>query len=329
MEKALGSLQPIDIREFWDDEAREFTPWLAKPKNLERLSSTLGMELELEGVEVPVGPYKADIVAQDISSNSRVIIENQLDDTDHGHLGKLITYASGLDAKIIIWISRNFTDEHRRAIDFLNENSAPNLRFWGLAIKLFRIGDSMPAPMFEIVASPNDYLASVKVDDKVPSETKALYLKFWTAFKDICSSQGTLLSLRKPKAQHWFSMAVGRGKFSLSLTASVQKKRVGCEIYMRGKNAKTAFKLLEKDRKTVEAVTGPLDWQELPDGQDCRIFLAHPDADISNQANWPKEFEWLKEKAELFHKVFSPIIKRLPIMEADAEEEANSEKEET
>src|SRR4051794_28418105 len=112
--KQLGRLEPIDLRTFWADEARDFTPWLATVENLEVLSSTLGLDLEREGVEVPVGPYKADIVARDLTSGNRVIVENQLEKTNHDHLGKTITYASGLDAKVIIWIAREFSEEHRR-----------------------------------------------------------------------------------------------------------------------------------------------------------------------------------------------------------------------
>jgi hypothetical protein len=326
MDKALGTLEHVDLRQFWDDEARDFTPWPAKEENLARLSSDLGMELELEGVQVPVGPYWADIVAQDTSSNTRVIIENQLEVTNHDHLGKIITYASGLEAKVVIWIAKSFTEEHRRAIDFLNENSAPKLSFFAVVVKLFRIGNSVPAPMFEIDESPNVFTSTVKETEKELTETKVLYLEFWTGFREFCLKHGTFLSLRKPRPQHWFSAAVGRSKFSLSLTASIQKDRLGCEVYMRGKNAKAAFKLLEKDRGAVEQLTGPLDWQELPDGQDCRILLVHPETDISDRANWPAAFEWLKEKAELFHKAFSPRIKALPILDAE-EDEAATEKE--
>src|SRR5687767_11158192 len=121
----LGRLEQVELRELWLDEARDFTPWLAQEVNLALLSSTLGIELELEGVEVFVGSFKADIVARDISSDTKVIIENQLEKTNHDHLGKIITYASGVDAKSVIWIAKEFSEEHRRALDYLNENAAP------------------------------------------------------------------------------------------------------------------------------------------------------------------------------------------------------------
>lgn len=317
--KILGRLEQVELREFWLDEARNFTPWLAQEENLGLLSATLGMELELEGVEVFVGSFKADIVARDISSDARVIIENQLERTNHDHLGKIITYASGVDAKIVIWIAKEFSEEHRRALDYLNENAAPNLRFFGIEIQLWRISDSPAAPLFKVVASPNEYTSVIKTEEKELTETKVLYLEFWNAFKDYCSLRGTFLNLRKANPRHWFTVAVGRSGFVLSLTASLQKKRIGCEIYIRGANANRAFRLLEQDKQAIEEKTGALEWQDLPDAQDCRIVLYRSGVDVSDRANWEAAFAWLKSEAELFHNTFSPRIRALPILDVDAE----------
>ena len=322
-EKELGSLEKIDLRNFWADEARDFTPWLAEENNLGILSSTLEMELELEGVEVSVGLFKADIVARDTNSNSLVIIENQLEKTNHDHLGKTITYASGLDAEVIIWIAKEFKEEHRKAIDYLNEKASPELRCFAVEIQLFKIGNSLPAPLFKVVASPNEYKGNVVVGSSSLSETKSTYLEFWNSFKDLALAKGTILSIRKPRPQHWFSLAVGRSKFSLNLTASIQKNRIGCEIYMRGSNAKKAFQELVKQKDEIENATGKLDWQKLPDGQDCRIAVYRESISISEKTNWTDASEWLKEKAELFHRVFSPRIKGLPISD-DIEEEVST-----
>jgi hypothetical protein len=319
---ALGNLEIKDPREIWNDEAKEFTPWLAKPENLKLLSEALDLELELEGVEVSVGPYSADIVANDNTSNCRVVVESQLEKTNHDHLGKVITYASGLEAKVLIWIAREFTEEHRQAVDFLNECAAGKLRIYAVVIQLFKIGDSPPAPYFNIVASPNEYAAAAQIKETGFTETKALYLDFWNNFKEHCKATGTGLSLRKARPQHWFNIAVGRSKFSLSLSVSAMYKRLGCEIYMRGKNAKQAFKLLEQQKASIEKETGPLQWQELPDGQDCRVVLYKSDFDPAQKSGWPDGFKWLKAEAELFHKVFSPRIKALPIEDEEENAEA-------
>jgi hypothetical protein len=209
---SLGTLEICDLRKSgWNDEARNFTTWLAMPENLSRLSNALDLEFELEGVEVRVGPYSADILAKDTTSDCRVVVENQLEKTDHDHLGKLLTYASGLDAKVLIWIAREFTEEHRRAVDYLNENTAGKLRVYAVEIQLFKIGDSLPAPYFNIVASPNEaYAAAAQVEGVGLTETRALYLEFWNNFKDYCKSRGTSLSLRKAGPRSWFGVPVGR-----------------------------------------------------------------------------------------------------------------------
>ena len=263
--KSLGRLEPVNLREYWQDEARDFTNWLAEERNLSLLSDDLGMDLELEGVEVAVGPYKADIVAHDISSDLRVVIENQLEKTNHDHLGKILTYASGLDASIMIWIAREFSEEHRRAFDFSNEQASPNLQCYGIEIELWKIGDFSPAPQFKIVSRPNEYTSEIKTDliSSNLTEAKALYLDLWNGFKKYCAEKGTTLKIRKPRPQQWFAIAVGRSKFQISLTASLQHQRIGCEIYIRGKNAKTAFKFLEEKKEQVEVTLGEIEWQEL------------------------------------------------------------------
>tara|TARA_Y100001960_G_C14646859_1_gene813818 strand:- start:59 stop:1048 length:990 start_codon:yes stop_codon:yes gene_type:complete len=321
-EKQLGSLERVDLRNFWADEAKDFTPWLAKESNLGSLSASLEMELELEGIEVPVGPFNADIVAKDTNSNSLVVIENQLEKTNHDHLGKTITYASGLNAQVIIWIAKEFKEEHRKAIDYLNEKASPELRCFAVEIQLLKIGNSFPAPLFKVVASPNEYKGNVEIGSSSLSETKLTYLEFWNFFKDLALQKGTTLSFRKARAQHWFSMAVGRSKFSITLTASIQKKRIGCEVYMRGPNAKKAFRELSRQKDEIENMTGDLDWQELPAGQDCRIIFYRESISISDKTNWADAGEWFKEKAELFREVFGPRIKGLSLsdeMEEDLE----------
>lgn len=322
----LGTLVPVDLRGHWLDEARNFTPWLAQEASLELLSTTLGMELELEGMEVPVGPYKADILARDtLSSDSKVVIENQLGKTDHDHLGKTITYASGLDANVIVWIAREFSEEHRRALDFLNENAAPDLRCFGIEIQLWKIDGSRPAPLFKVVSSPNDYTSIIRTEREELTDTKRLYLKFWSSFKEYCAREGTKLNLRKPRPQHWFSNAIGRSKFGLNLTASIQKHRIGCEIYIRGVNAGEAFHLLQQQKQAIEAETGQLVWMELPEGQDCRIVRYHSGMDLQDQSGWEEAHKWLKREAELFHMAFSERIKALPVLGGTPEENGAAE----
>lgn len=313
--KQLGVLAAVDLREVWRDEARDFTPWLAKPDNLVLLSQALGdVELELEDVEVSVGPFKSDIVATDIITKGRVVIENQLEKTNHDHLGKIITYASGLDAKIIVWIASEFTEEHRQAIDFLNEQAAPDLRIYGIEMKLFRIGNSEPAADFHIIARPNEYVASLKGEKRAMTETKVLYRNFWSDFKAYCEKNGTNLSLMKPPSQNWYPIAIGKAGCFLSATATVMHSRIGCELYLGGPTAKQAFKVLQADKAAIEKELGALEWQELPEGQDSRIVVYKPGVKLEDKDNWPIAFDWLRTKAEAFSRVLGPRVKALKLV---------------
>lgn len=138
----LGLLEQVDLKNVWNNEPKEFTPWLAKSENLQLLGDVVGIELELEAQEKMLGPFRADILSKDTVNNQWVLIENQIERTDHAHLGQLLTYASGLKAVIIVWIARRFTDEHRAALDWLNEITDSRINFFGLEIELWRIGDS-------------------------------------------------------------------------------------------------------------------------------------------------------------------------------------------
>ena len=150
----LGELIKVPLREFWEGEASDFTPWLADEENIGLLGDTIGVELEVEAQERNVGPFRADILCKDISTDNWVLIENQLEPTDHTHLGQLLTYAAGLNAVTVVWIAESFTNEHRAALDWLNKITAEGFSFFGLEIELWRIGDSPIAPKFNVVSHP-------------------------------------------------------------------------------------------------------------------------------------------------------------------------------
>ncbi len=311
----LGQIEKVEIRTLWNNEEADFTPWLARDVNIQILADEIGVDLEVEGTEVGIGSYKADIVAKD-ADGRKVIIENQLTRTDHKHLGQLITYASGLGAKLVIWICKEVTDEHRQAVDWLNDVTSADVAFFACEVELWRIGESLPAPRFRIVSSPNDWSKTVKGTPPkgALSPTKAAHLDFWNGFKEFMTAEETDLRLRTPRPQHWYSLAVGRSKFSMSLTTNTQAKRIGCEVYIRGANAKRGFLLLSQQKDDIERELGELTWQELPEGQDCRI-IQDRNGDSKNKQEWPTLHAWLKERAESFYRVFSPRIKNLDLDE--------------
>ena len=313
----LGKIDTVDIRSQWKNEEYDFTPWLAKEAHVQVLADAIGVDLEVEGIEVPIGSFKADIVAKD-GDGRTVIIENQLNKTDHKHLGQLITYASGIDARLVIWVCKEVTDEHRQAVDWLNDVTTSDVAFFACEIELWQIDDSRPAPRFNIVSSPNDWSKAVKTGPSPDSlsPTKAAHLEFWNAFKEFMTNSESELRLRTPRAQHWYSIAVGRSKFHLSLTTNTQAKRIGCELYIRGAAAKSAFSQLYKEKDSIEAELGELDWQELPDGQDCRI-IQYREGDSKKKSDWHELHAWVKDRAEAFHKEFAPRVKALKLEESD------------
>ena len=187
--KNLGRLKRINLREAWKNEAGDFTPWLAQPDNIKLLAETIGVDLELEAQEKEVGPFRADVLCKDTASGDWVLIENQLEKTDHNHLGQLLTYAAGLKAVTIVWIASKFNEEHRAAIDWLNEITNEQFNFFGLEIELWRIGDSPCAPKFNIVASPNEWSRTItgSAASTTLSETKLLFLSYFLRlFPPVC-----------------------------------------------------------------------------------------------------------------------------------------------
>ena len=307
----LGKIQKLDIRAQWANEEYDFTPWLAKEENISILSDEINLDLEVVDTEVFIGSFKADILAKD-SEGRTVIIENQLEKTNHKHLGQIITYASGVGAKILVWVCSEVTEEHRQALNWLNDVTSSDIAFFACEIELWQIEDSLPAPRFNVKVSPNDWTKSTKSssDDTTMSETKRSHLAFWNSYKAFMDDSETNLRMRTPRAQHWYSIAIGRSKFNISLTTNTQSGRIGCEVYMRGSEAKAWFAKLLEQKTSIEAELGELEWMDLPDGQDCRIKIS-TNGNTKNQSEWPQLHEWLKEKPENFYRVFSPIIKTL------------------
>ena len=313
----LGRFEQVDVRDQWRDEEKEFTPWLAEEENISVLSEAVDLDLDVESTEVYVGNYRADIVAKD-EHGRRVVIENQLGKTDHKHLGQIMTYASGVDASIIIWIATQITDPHRQAIDWLNQSTNEDLAFFACEVELWKIDDSLPAPRFNVVCRPNDWSKSIKIKSQAKelSAAKEEHLRFWSGLSEFVESGEWRLRLRTPRPQHWYPIAIGHSKFNISLTRNTKSDRIGCELYIRGKRAKKAFSILFAEKEAIETELGVLEWQELPEGQDCRIIL-YRDASTSNETTWATQYQWLAEQAVLFDEVFRGRIKSLVLGEGE------------
>lgn len=210
----LGKVQRVDVRSAWMNEASHFTPWLASEEGMELLQDTLGMELEVEATEKFVGPFKADILAKrtDTTDDHWVLIENQLERTDHRHLGQLLTYAAGLDAVTIVWVAESFAEEHRAALDWLNDVTGEGLEFFGLEIELWQIEGSPPAPMFNLVAEPNEWTKEVKqqASDGTLSDTQKLQKRYWRGLRELLLERNGRVRPGKAQAQSWVTYALGK-----------------------------------------------------------------------------------------------------------------------
>lgn len=314
----LGRLESVDLRGTWTTEDRDFTSWLARPENLGMLAETLGVELKLEAREQPVGPYRADLLCKQIGSDAWVLIENQLERTDHTHLGQLLTYAADLEAVTIIWIAASFSDKHSAALDWLNRITDDDFRFFGIEIELWRIGNSPRAPKFNVVSKPNDWSRSLArsaraVEDAELSETQRWQRKYWDALhRELNESNGPIMGNKVPQPSNYMEYSVGRTEFSLRATVKQQDAQIQAELYIEADDAKAFFGLLERSKKAIESDFGEhLDWQKLPQNQASRIALTHDEVDPTDEADWPRQHRWLADKLNALHRVFAPRIVKL------------------
>lgn len=312
----FGRLEPAKVRDYWRDEAREFTPWLAEEENLALLADTLDLSLELVGTEQRVGPFKADIVAKD--GEDTVIIENQLDPTDHKHLGQLLVYAAGRNASSVVWIAKQVTDEYRNVVDWLNEQT--NVRFWALEIELWRIGDSRIAPKFNVVCEPNELTKTPDGESTELSDTKLLQLEFWKGFSEYLESAGSSFNARKAQPAHWYDLPIGTSRANIYLNAVVQAGgRIACGLYIKTSQSDLIFENLDQDREAIDSELGMADveWDPIPEKTACRIGI-HRQANLADRESWLELFAWLKENAEKFKTVFSTRVKEMHLPPADA-----------
>lgn len=305
----LERITKVNPREVWKHEAHDFTRWLAKEENISVLCEELEINLENVKPEAAAGRYNVDLVADDIDTKRKVIIENQLEPTNHKHLGQLLTYASAYDASIIIWVVTDYTEEHRQAIDWFNRNISDNISFFLVQIEVYKIGNSGPAPKFNIVCEPNDWGKAVKKSnsgDEV-SELKLLQKEYWENFKDYAGSRIKTLSLgRAPKPQHWYNISIGTSRCHIALTLNTQKSYIGCEIYIR--NDKALYEAFYRNKQNIEASIGhELEWMELPDATASRILLTHA-GNPKDRSRWNEYNAWYVEAVEKFSKAFKPYV---------------------
>lgn len=318
----LGRLERVDLRTAWMNEATDFTPWLSREDNLHLLGEAIGLELELEATEKSVGPFSADILCKDMETGNWVLIENQLERTDHRHLGQLITYAAGLKAVTIVWIANPFCPEHRAAMDWLNEITDGHFFFFGLEVELWRIGNSPFAPKFNVVVKPNNWSKKVsegvaRVENEALTPTKKLQLEYWTEFCDYAASHSTIIRTIKPSPNNWMTMSIGRTGFGIIAVASTWNTdlatydigEIKAEIVITDPDNRIYFEQLMAEKSQIEAELGyELTW--FTPEKSSKIHVRQT-ADVRNREDWPNQFEWLLSKLEDLRRSFGNRIKNL------------------
>lgn len=317
----LGRLEKVDLREVWLHEAHDFSPWLAQDENIVLLAESLDLELEVEQVEKNVGPFKADILCRDTTDDHFVLIENQLESTDHVHLGQLLTYAAGLNAATIVWVAARFTEEHRAALDWLNEITGSEFHFFGLEIELWRIGNSQLAPKFNIVSKPNEWSKAIARRSSGPiTESGELKIEFWNQVKDRILAGNTYKSAGKTY-QSGVGFSIGRSCFHVKTSLRLKKQQAIVRLIVEGPDAKTYIALLQRERDEIEKELGAkAEWDETDSKQRCSVALVTLVSEFENRSTWPQLEDWFVESLTNYYRVFHDRISQL-----DAAEYAESE----
>jgi len=302
MKKDLAKLQKIDLRDVWGIEP-DFTNWLAQKENLDLLGEEIGVDIKIIKTEANVGNFKVDILAEEESSGRKIIIENQLEDTNHDHLGKIITYASGYDAEIIIWVVRDVREEHQRAVEWLNEHTDEKTGYFLIKVELWQIEGSKPAPKFDVLVSPNEWAKAIKASPAGGelSDTKLQQLDFWTKFKGFVRAKDTRIRLQTPRPQHWYDVSMGSSEAHVALTINSRENLLGCEIYIS--RNKELFNFLQERKEEIEKEIGEqTEWVNAAVAS--RIKIKKEISDLFSQSEAENYFAWLYEKTVLFQKVF-------------------------
>lgn len=303
----LGTLEEIkDLRKIWPHEALNFTPWVAE--NVDLLADAVGLEITVDETESSVGDFNVDIYASETGTDRKIIIENQLEDTDHDHLGKLITYASGKSADVIIWVVKHAREEHKAAVEWLNNHTDEKIGFFLCEIKLFRIGDSQIAPSFTVVEKPNDWTKEIK-KTTAANPTQQLRLEYWQEFNEYAFQNDEFskaFNKKKPSTDHWYSLSIGSSACVISILRIQKRNELDVEFYIN--DDKELYGLFFAHKDEIESdMKMALDWRELPDKKASRIIAAK-NVELDNREKWTEQFDWAIDVCLKMKKAFKKYI---------------------
>lgn len=305
----LSKLEEIkDLRKVWPHEALDFTPWLSREENISLLSDAVGIDITVDEKESSVGDFNVDIFASETGTERKIIIENQLEDTNHDHLGKLITYASWKSATVIIWVVKHAREEHKAAIEWLNNHTDADIGFFLCEIKLYRIGNSEPAVKFEVVEKPNAWVKEVKKNDSL-NETEQARYDYWVAFEDYAFKNPDFarnFRRRKPSMHHWMNFSIGSSACHIAVSQIQQRDELDVELYIS--DDPDLYNSLFAHKDDIESVVGlKFDWRELPDRKASRIVIKKP-VKLTDKNKWESQFDWIVNVMLSMKKAFTKHI---------------------
>lgn len=283
----LGKLKEVDIRKVWQHEQYDFSNWLSKDDNINQLGDTLNLSLTDVETEKFVGSYRCDIICKDEITGKNVLIENQLEPTNHDHLGKIITYASGLDASVIIWIVESAKEEHSSAIEWLNKHTDEDVSFFLIEVHAYTIGDSKPAPYFKIIQQPNDFVKQVKNISKNTelNDSQSNRLEFWNRFNDMLDKMGRPFNKRKATADHWYSVAVGSSQCHISIDLVNREHKIRISMWIP--NNKELYDTFYLNKDSIEKSLGYLiSWDKLEGKKAACAYTFIEGLDFNNKDNY-------------------------------------------
>lgn len=305
----IGKLTEMDVRDLWKHEQYDFSNWLAKEENIKLLDDEIGLTLMDINKEVYIGSYRCDLVAKDETTGQIVIIENQLEATNHDHLGKIITYAAGLDAKTIIWIVKEAREEHKAAIEWLNNNSSEEIGFFLIELHAYKINDSLPAPMFKVVEKPNNFTKTSKQNysDKELNRSQNERLIFWEEFNTVIVGKGKPFSVRKPTTDHWYDVAIGTSEAHLAINLVNKENKIVLELYIL--DNKNLFDHIYEDKEKIEnTLQMSFSWERLDGKKASRIKHDVLGLDFSDHSNYPQLMDECIEKILKMRDVFKKYV---------------------
>lgn len=308
----LGRLERIDPRLVWANEARDFTPWLLA--HADHLAEALKIDIELEAAEHPVGSYSLDLLGRDLSNDAVLMVENQLGETDHSHLGQVLTYAAGTAASTIVWIATRFREEHRQALDWLNQTTGEEAHFFGLELEVVKIGDSQPAPLFNVVAEPNEWQKRVRATIRATPTTGKIpfYVEFWTRYLERVRQQHPDWTRSKsPLPQNWLGMPCPIKGGSYFAASFANGARLRHEIYIDQGDATENYRIFDRillQREAFEAAYGKqLEFERLEGKRACRISHYQPGA-VTDRDDWEEFIDWFFDAGVRLRRAFAAIV---------------------